>query len=107
MIEIITAILALSAGGFALVAAIGVFRFPDVLTRMHASSKVASFASALALVAAAIDIGGVSATTRAVFAILFTFLTAPIGAHLLGRAAARRIGMGPSRVEGSVRSPKR
>lgn len=90
MIDVITGLFALFAGGFALVAALGVLRFPDVLTRMHASSKVASFAGALALLAAAIDIGTVSAATRASFAILFIFLTAPIGAHLLGRAAAWR-----------------
>ena len=90
MIDVITGLFALFAGGFALVAALGVLRFPDVLTRMHASSKVASFAGALALLAAAIDIGSVSAATRAGFAILFIFLTAPIGAHLLGRAAAWR-----------------
>lgn len=94
MIEVITGILALLAGGFALVAAVGVLRFPDVLTRMHASSKVGAFAGALALLAAAVDIGGVSALTRAVLAILFLFLTAPIGAHLLGRAAAWRAGAG-------------
>ena len=94
MIEVITGFLALFAGGFALVAAVGVLRFPDALTRMHASSKVASFAGALALLAAAVDIGTVSAVTRAIFAILFIFLTAPIGAHLLGRAAAWRRGLG-------------
>lgn len=90
MIEVVTGILALLAGIFALVASVGVLRFPDVLTRMHASSKVASFAGALALVAAAVDIGDIGAATRAVFAIFFIFLTAPIGAHLLGRAAAWR-----------------
>lgn len=90
MTDFISALFAVSAGVFAVIAAVGVLRFPDVMTRMHASSKVASFAGALALIAAAVDIGTVSAATRAVFAILFIFLTAPIGAHLLGRAAAWR-----------------
>lgn len=90
MIEIITGILVVLAGGFALIAAIGVFRFPDTLTRMHASSKVASFAGAIALLAAAFDIGTLSSAMRALFAICFIFLTAPIGAHLLGRAARWR-----------------
>ena len=94
MIDILTGVLALLAGGFAVVAAVGVLRFPDVMTRMHASSKVASFAGALALIAAAIEVGTVSAATRATFAILFIFLTAPIGAHLIGRAAAWRRGEG-------------
>lgn len=92
MIEILTGVLALLAGGFALAAAIGIVRFPDALTRMHASSKVGSLAGSLALLSAAIDIGGVSAASRALIAVLFLLMTAPIGAHLLGRAAAWRAG---------------
>ncbi|MCJ8140349.1 cation:proton antiporter [Falsirhodobacter halotolerans] len=95
MTEVLTGLLALLAGGFALAAGLGVLRFPDALTRMHASSKVGSFASALALLAAAVDIGGVSAASRAGFAILFLLMTAPIGAHLLGRAAMWRAGRAP------------
>ncbi len=96
MTEILTGIFALLAGGFAFVAAIGILRFPDALTRMHASSKVGSLAGSLALVAAAVDIGGVSAASRALIAILFLLMTAPIGAHLLGRAAAWRAGQKPA-----------
>lgn len=90
MLDIITAILAVLAGIFALVAAIGVYRFPDALTRMHASSKVGAFAGSLALLAAAVDVAEGGAAFRAILAIAFLFLTAPIGAHLLGRAAAWR-----------------
>lgn len=94
-IAILTGILAVLAGIFAVVAAVGIVRFPDALSRMHASSKVAVFAGLIALVAAGIDIGTLSAATRAGIAILFILLTAPIGAHLLGRAARWRAGDGP------------
>lgn len=107
MTEILTGILALLGGGFALVAAIGILRFPDALTRMHASSKVGSLAGSLALLAAAVDIGGVSAASRALIAILFLLMTAPIGAHLLGRAAAWRAGQKPeSRQQPQQPRPK-
>ena len=100
MIEVITGILALLAGGFALVAAVGVVRFPDALTRMHASSKVGAFAGSLALICAAVDIGSVSAVTRAVIAILFLFLTAPVSANMIAKAhihrQGRRIDANPS-----------
>lgn len=92
MTEVLAGLLALLAGGFSLVAAIGVVRFPDVLTRMHASSKVGALAGSLALLAAAVHLNEASATSRAVIAIVFLMLTAPIGAHLLGRAAAWRAG---------------
>lgn len=100
MIEILTGLLALAGGVFALVASVGVLRFPDVLTRMHASSKVGAFAGSLSLLAAAIDIGHLSAFTRSLFAILFLFITAPIAAHLLGRAAAWRAGHGRGKALG-------
>ncbi|WP_094507548.1 monovalent cation/H(+) antiporter subunit G [Brucella thiophenivorans] len=90
MIEIIVAAFALTAGAFSLIAALGICRFPDALSRMHAASKVGTFAASLALIAAAIHIGTVSAATRSLLAIVFLLLTAPIGAHLLGRAAAWR-----------------
>lgn len=96
MIEVLTGIFALLAGGFALTASIGLLRFPDALTRMHASSKVGTLAGSLALLAAAIDIGGISAPSRALIAVLFLLMTAPVGAHLLGRAAAWRAGQVPS-----------
>ena len=92
MIEVVVGLLALLAGIFALVAAVGVWRFPDALTRMHAASKVGAFAGSLALLAAAVDIGGLGVAVRVTLAILFLFLTAPIGAHLLGRAALWRSG---------------
>lgn len=98
MAEVLTAILALAAGGFCLSAAIGVLRFPDALTRMHASSKVATMGGSLALLAVALDAASAGVVLRAVFAIGFLILTAPIGAHLMGRAAAWRAGAdrGPS-----------
>lgn len=91
-IEVISALIALLAGVFCLAAAMGVLRFPSALTRMHASSKVGAMGGSLALLAAAVDIGGVGAATRAALGITFLLLTAPIGAHLLGRAAAWRAG---------------
>lgn len=94
MTEIIAGILALLSGGFCLAAAIGALRFPDVLTRMHAGSKVATMGGSLALLAAAVGIGGIGAWASALLGTLFMWLTAPIGAHLLGRSAARRAGLG-------------
>ncbi|WP_283176165.1 monovalent cation/H(+) antiporter subunit G [Gemmobacter sp. 24YEA27] len=92
MTEVITGVLALAAGVFAVIAALGVLRFPDVLTRMHAASKVGAFAGSLALLAAAIGFGTTGAVVKALVAILFLFVTAPIAAHLIGRASAWRSG---------------
>ncbi len=90
MIPLLIALIALAAGLFAVIAAIGILRFPDALSRMHAASKVATFAGALALIASAIAFGSISTSARAALAILFLYLTAPIAAHLIGRAALHR-----------------
>lgn len=80
-------ILVLIGGVFALIAALGVLRLPDVLTRMHASTKAGTLASSLILIAVAIQFGDVSAIAKATAAVLFLMLTAPLAAHMLGRSA--------------------
>ncbi|MDX8352069.1 monovalent cation/H(+) antiporter subunit G [Cognatiyoonia sp. IB215182] len=89
MTEIIIAIFLLLGGFFALIAAVGVLRLPDVLTRMHASTKAGTLGSSLILIGGAILYGDAAVTVRVVAIILFLMLTAPIGAHMIGRAAAR------------------
>lgn len=103
MIEALVALLALAAGGFSVVAALGVVRFPDVMTRMHASSKVATFAGALGLLAAALWAGDGGTWLKVLGAIAMLYVTAPIGAHLIGRAAAWRQGL----THGSANHGKR
>ncbi len=55
---IVVALLLLSGALFALVAAIGIVRLPDLYTRMHAASKAGTVGSGLLLFAAGIEIGG-------------------------------------------------
>jgi multicomponent K+:H+ antiporter subunit G len=76
---------------FTLLGSIGLVRLPDFYTRMHAPTKattigVASMAAAAALV---VPGGVVSTPLKALIIIVFLFLTAPIGAHMMARAARR------------------
>ena len=87
MIDVLAGILCLLGGAFALIAALGILRLPDVLTRMHASTKAGTLASALILVALALRFQEAGITAKAVAAILFLMLTAPLAAHMLGRSA--------------------
>jgi multicomponent Na+:H+ antiporter subunit G len=71
---------------------LGLVRMPDVFTRMHAATKAASLGVALLLIAAALHFGETGVVTKAVATVVFIFLTAPVAASVLGRAAyARRI----------------
>ena len=100
LIALLTALLILVGAGFALVAAIGINRLPDVYTRMHAASKAGTVGSGLMLLAVALHAGDLSTLARALAGFFFFVLTAPISAHLLAMAAHK---MGYPLHEQSVR----
>ena len=87
MSSVIAAILLLLGSAFGLIAAIGLLRFPDVLLRMHAATKAGTLGAGLVLIAVAVDFGGTGIAVRAVATIVFLFATAPVAAHLIGRAS--------------------
>ena len=89
MTDILTSILVVAGGLFALAAALGVLRMPDVLIRMHASTKAGTLGCGLILLAVAVHFAETGVTARAVAAIVFLLLTAPVAAHMIGRAAYR------------------
>lgn len=72
---------------FILLAGIGIIRMPDLFLRISVTTKAATLGVGLLLLGTALYFGKVSITTRATAIILFLFLTAPIGAHLIGRAS--------------------
>jgi len=87
MIEIITALLILAGGIFAFVASVGMLRLPDTIIRMHAATKAGALGSGLIFIALACYYLELSTTLRALAAVFFLLLTAPVAAHLIGRAA--------------------
>lgn len=86
----IVAILLVVGAFFAFVAALGVMRFPDFYTRMHAATKAGAFGAALLLFACALHFGSLRAVITAVVIIVFFYLTTPVAAQSLGQAAYRR-----------------
>ena len=72
-----------------LIAALGTVRMPDLYLRTSVSSKGATLGVAALLLAAALSFADIAVAGRALAIIVFMFLTAPVAAHLLGRAAYR------------------
>ncbi len=72
---------------FALVAAIGVLRLPDLFTRMHAASKAGAVGGGLILLAVALVCFDAGVAVRAILGIAFLLLTTPVAAHLLARVS--------------------
>ena len=69
------------------VAALGILRFPDVYTRLHAASKAGVVGAGMVLCAVAITSSEGSVVLRAVLGVIFLLLTTPVSAHLLAKAA--------------------
>ena len=72
---------------FILLAAIGVVRMPDFYLRVSVTTKAATLGIGLILISAAIYFGDISVTSRVIAIIFFLFLTAPVAAHMIGRAS--------------------
>jgi multicomponent Na+:H+ antiporter subunit G len=72
---------------FSLLAAIGVLRLPDLLTRMHAASKAGAVGGGLILLAVPLVTLDGSVALRAILGVVFLLLTTPVAAHLLARAS--------------------
>jgi|AntRauTorcE11898_2_1112593.scaffolds.fasta_scaffold01434_6 multicomponent Na+:H+ antiporter subunit G len=73
---------------FAVVAVVGVLRFPDLYTRAHAVSKSDTLGVGLVLAAAAVASGSVGVTLKILFLFAFMLVTSPIAAHVLARSAS-------------------
>ncbi|WP_019039418.1 monovalent cation/H(+) antiporter subunit G [Psychroflexus tropicus] len=72
---------------FVLLAAIGTLRMPDQYLRISVNTKAATLGVGLLLTAAALFFLETSVTTRVIAVIIFIFITAPVGAHLIGRTS--------------------
>ncbi len=89
MIEILVSLLLILGAALVLAASLGILRLPDLYTRMHASTKPATLGVSLMVAALAIQSGELGIAVRSFLIVLFFLLTAPVAAHLLGRAAYR------------------
>ncbi|MDT0501992.1 MULTISPECIES: monovalent cation/H(+) antiporter subunit G [unclassified Halomonas] len=86
MTDIVGEGLVLVGALFMLLAALGVVRLPDLLTRMHATTKAATLGVSLVMLAVALHFAQVAVVARAFAVILFIMMTAPVAAHVIGRA---------------------
>ena len=78
MLNNLIAMLLITGGAFAAIAGIGLLRFPDVLMRMHASTKAGTLGVGLSVISVAIYYADDLVTTKVVLIVLFILLTAPV-----------------------------
>ncbi|MDF1521636.1 MAG: monovalent cation/H(+) antiporter subunit G [Trueperaceae bacterium] len=87
MSAILAGTLLLLGAFFVLVSAIGILRFPDLYMRMHGATKAGTLGAGLILLGASVLFGTLAVTVKAMTVFVFLLLTAPVAAHVLGRAA--------------------
>lgn len=89
MIDVLAGILLVGGAALAALAGIGQVRFGDLFTRMHIATKPATLGLLLVACGAMLRIDSASAITLLALTIVLQFVTAPVSAHLVGRAAHR------------------
>lgn len=77
----------LAGGLLCIISAIGVLRFPDFYTRLHAASVTDTSAAALVLIGMALMAPGWLVLVKLLCIFIFLFLTSPAAAHALVNAA--------------------
>lgn len=87
MSELITAFFLLVGAAFMFIAALGILRFPDLYTRMHSASKASSLGVGCLLIGVGVAYPTAMVIAKCMLVLLFVFLTVPVAAHMIGRAA--------------------
>jgi multicomponent Na+:H+ antiporter subunit G len=87
MTDTLTSILWTAGPAFALLAAVGVLRMPDVFTRMQASTKASTFGLGCLLIGAALQLGDFGSVIRLTSIGAFILLTTSVSAHVIARAS--------------------
>jgi multicomponent Na+:H+ antiporter subunit G len=87
MRDTLTAIMWMAGSAFALLAAVGVLRMPDVFTRMQASTKASTLGLGCLLIGAALQLGDFGSLVRVASIGAFILLTTSVAAHVIARAS--------------------
>ena len=89
ILDIVAASLLIVAALLTLAAAIGLIRFPDPLSRLHAATKPQILGLILVVIALALSARSWTVLLLLIPVVVFQLLTAPISAHMVGRAGYR------------------
>ncbi len=86
MTGIVVSILILLGSAFIFIASLGLFRFSDLYSRMHASTKATSFGILLIVIGIGIFFNTAIIWLKAFLVVIFIYLTAPLAAHSIAKS---------------------
>lgn len=88
LLEVLVSAFLLLGAGFALIGSWGLAKLPDFYTRLHGPSKASTLGVGGVLIASVIYFAGRgSFSLHEVLITLFLFISTPVSAHLLAKAA--------------------
>ncbi|MGW5411899.1 monovalent cation/H(+) antiporter subunit G [Actinomadura geliboluensis] len=89
MTTAVSAVLLLAGAAICAVGALGMLRFPDLLTRLHAATKPQTIGLLLVLAGVALRADSVTAAAPLLLVAVFQLITAPVTAQTIAGAAYR------------------
>lgn len=96
--DLVGAILLVFGTSLSAVAGFGLLRYPDVLSRMHAATKPQVLGLLLALAGLGLTVGSWTVVPVLIVAWLMQLITAPVSAHMVGRATYRSHHLEPEHI---------
>ena len=87
LLDILSWALILAGAAFCVIGGVGVLRFPDVYTRMHAAGVVDTTGAGFLLVGLMLQGGLSQITIKLILILLFLLVTSPTASHALAKAA--------------------
>lgn len=91
--------LMLAGAVFSLLAGVGVLRFRDTYSRMHAAAKASTLGVVLVVAGAALELRSTTAYVMLGLVVVLQLLTTPVGTHMLGSGLHRHVGAVSDRDE--------
>ena len=85
--DVATAVLTTAGVAFVLLAALGLHRFEDVFSRIHAATKAVTLGLVLVIAGAMCQVHEVGDAVKLGMAAVLQLVSAPVAAHMLARAS--------------------
>jgi multicomponent Na+:H+ antiporter subunit G len=89
VVDFVGALLLFAGALLSVVAAVGILRFPDLLTRMHSATKPQVLGLVLVALGLALVLRDTASSLVLVLVVLAQLVTAPVAGHMVGRASYR------------------
>lgn len=95
--EALASFLIVTGGAFVLLGSVGLTRLPDIFTRLHGPTKATTLGVGAIVVASSVAAYGATGeiSLKQISVLLFLFITAPVSAHLIAKAALIAKDRGP------------